>query len=126
MPDDDETQVVVTVDTPASEPEASTPTVVVVEDSQETDTTAPVVVETAIDHEGRLTTIELMLAAQAESLELIAQALAVQAQTDVVLQEEIGEVAQVAAEAAEEAQQPPEEDEEPSREHPFFRSWGNK
>jgi len=126
MSGEEETQVEVTVDVPSGESEESSPTVVVVEDSQETDTTAPVVVETAIDHEGRLTTIEMMLATQAETLELIAQSLAVQAQADALLQEEIEEVAAVAAEAAEEAQAPAEQDEQPTREHPFFRPWGNK
>jgi hypothetical protein len=115
-------ETVVTVVTP--EPEVQevqevAPAVVVVEADPEP--SAPVVVETAIDHEGRLVGIELTLVALAETLEQMNQRQAV-TETNVEIVGETAQVAvEIAAEAAEEAQADPEEDEEPEREHAFFR-----
>ena len=119
----------VTVEVPENDDVTSeTPTVVVVEDSSDSgnDAVDAVVLETEIDHEGRLTAIELQLAAIAGSIEQLAQRDAQHEFHEEVLEEQLEQVAQVAAEAAEEAQAPAEADDEPNREHFFFRPWGRK
>jgi hypothetical protein len=115
-------ETVVTVVTP--EPEApevapDTPDVVVVEAPAAAE--SPVVVETAIDHEGRLVRVEDALTVIAATLEEIRSNQAV-TESHVEMVEETAQVAiEIAAEAAEESQAAPEEDEEPAREHFFFR-----
>lgn len=100
---------------PAAEP------VVTVIDAGNEGTAAPLA-DATIDHEGRITGLELGQATILEKLEEIANAVAVTAVVAEVQQEEIAEVREEIAEVAEDQQPDPEEDEEPVREHPFYRS----
>lgn len=108
------------------EPEpVETPTVVttVVEDSG--DDTSEVVVETAIDHEGRITALEAVVTGMAGVLEEHTNAIQTLSIVDEIQSEQIQDVATVAVEAATEEPEPdpePEPDDAPlSKLHRWWR-----
>jgi len=110
-----EVDVQVTVPETESEPVAETPTVVVVEDAADNAPTDAVVVETAIDHEGRLAAIESRL----NSLELTAHEALATAQIAEAVATLEPEPAPVIIE--ETPQEPAEEDSAPNNKHWWFK-----
>ena len=119
---DDGIQIEVTVpettdDTPVVD---EAPTVVVVEDNGDSAAVEPVV-ESAIDHEGRIVRLEMGQQEILTVLEDIRAAVIVNAEATALVAEEVAVVEEQVAEVAEEQQEPAEADEAPDREHPFYR-----